>query len=327
MEFGPVPLSQALGAILAHSVPLAKGRLRKGKLLDAQDIALLAAEGLTQITVARPAPEDVAEDAAALALAQAVAGPGLDLRIMGTGRVNLHAAGPGLVRVDRARVDALNTSDPMITLATLPEWARIDAAAMIATVKIIAYAVPQDALDRACSVGQGALSLAEPVLRRAVLIQTRVDDDDGEKGHRVIGARLRRLGVQLAPKVLVAHQTPPLAQALRLACAEADLVMILTGSATSDARDVAPEALRVAGGEVAHFGMPVDPGNLLFLGALGSCPVVGLPGCARSPALNGADFVLERLICGVPVTGRDIMAMGVGGLLKEIPTRPQPRQG
>jgi molybdenum cofactor cytidylyltransferase len=73
--------------------------------------------------------------------------------------------------------------------------------------------------------------------------------------------------------------------------------------------------------------MPVDPGNLLFLGALGHCPVVGLPGCARSPALNGADFVLERLICGVPVTGRDIMAMGVGGLLKEIPTRPQPRQG
>ena len=71
--------------------------------------------------------------------------------------------------------------------------------------------------------------------------------------------------------------------------------------------------------------MPVDPGNLLFLGHLGDRPVIGLPGCARSPALNGADWVLERVICGQEVTSADIAAMAVGGLLKEIPTRPQPR--
>ena len=73
--------------------------------------------------------------------------------------------------------------------------------------------------------------------------------------------------------------------------------------------------------------MPVDPGNLLFLGHLGEAPVIGLPGCVRSPALNGADWVLERVACAVPVSAADISAMGVGGLLKEIPTRPQPRAG
>jgi molybdenum cofactor cytidylyltransferase len=73
--------------------------------------------------------------------------------------------------------------------------------------------------------------------------------------------------------------------------------------------------------------MPVDPGNLLFLGHRGDTPVIGLPGCARSPALNGADWVLSRVICGVDVTPRDIAGMGVGGLLKEIVTRPQPRRG
>ena len=88
---------------------------------------------------------------------------------------------------------------------------------------------------------------------------------------------------------------------------------------------MAPSALRAAGGEVTRFGMPVDPGNLLFLGQLGARAVIGLPGCARSPALNGADWVLSRLVCGIPVTSADIAAMGVGGLLKEIPTRPQPR--
>ena len=106
----------------------------------------------------------------------------------------------------------------------------------------------------------------------------------------------------------------------------ADVILILTASATSDPDDTAPNAVRCAGGEVLHFGMPVDPGNLLFLGRLGARPVIGLPGCARSPALNGADWVLERVACGVPVTGADITAMGVGGLLKESPARPHPRE-
>ena len=101
-------------------------------------------------------------------------------------------------------------------------------------------------------------------------------------------------------------------------------MLILTGSATSDTRDTAPEALRRAGGQVERFGIPVDPGNLLFLADISGKPVVGLPGCARSPALNGVDWVLERLSAGIPVTGEDIAAMGVGGLLKEMQGRPQP---
>ena len=102
---------------------------------------------------------------------------------------------------------------------------------------------------------------------------------------------------------------------------------MLTASATSDPQDVAPAALRAAGGHVEAYGMPVDPGNLLFFGTLAAKPVIGLPGCARSPALNGADWVMERLICGVSLTRADIADMGVGGLLKEIPTRPRPREG
>jgi molybdenum cofactor cytidylyltransferase len=103
------------------------------------------------------------------------------------------------------------------------------------------------------------------------------------------------------------------------------MILILTGSATSDAMDVAPEALRSAGGEVTRFGMPVDPGNLLFIGQIKGTEVIGLPGCARSLALNGADWVLSRLACGLAVTSADIASMGVGGLLKEIPSRPMPR--
>ena len=329
MEFGEVDVDQARGAVLAHSMPLRAGkRLRKGAVLGAADLAALRDAGITAVTVARLAPGDVDEDSAARKLASALvpdpANAGLRLEPVGTGRVNILAAGPGVTRIDAARIDAVNRCDSTITLATVPPWQRMTSGEMVATVKIIAYGVDGAALARACHAAQGALALARPVLQDAVLIQTSVGPPfNPEKGRRVIGARLRRLGVALGPDITVPHRTGMLEQALREATG--DLLLILTGSATSDIRDVAPEALRAAGGEVIHFGMPVDPGNLLFLGRLDGRPVIGLPGCARSPALNGADWVMERVICGITLRPEDIMGMGVGGLLKEIPSRPRPR--
>ncbi|MGY9049953.1 MAG: molybdopterin-binding protein, partial [Rhodobacterales bacterium] len=196
---------------------------------------------------------------------------------------------------------------------------------MVATVKIISYAVPEVALERSCVLGQDGLRMRPVTVRRAQLIQTFVESDDGVKGQKAIGDRLERLGVALDDICLVRHETAPLAAAIN--ASEAEAIFILTASATSDVADVAPSALRAAGGRVIHYGMPVDPGNLLFYGDLNGVPVIGLPGCARSPALNGADWVMERMLCGVPVTPRDIAGMGVGGLLKEIPTRPRPREG
>ncbi|MFU8897507.1 molybdenum cofactor cytidylyltransferase [Roseinatronobacter thiooxidans] len=329
MRFGPVAVPDAAGAILAHSVGLGPKRLRKGRVLEAADIEALCAAGYAEVTVARLDTDDLHEDDAALALARALVpdpqAAGLALNPVGTGRVNIVAQGPGLLAVNAALVHAVNAIDPAITVATLPDLMRVERGAMAATVKIIAYGVAASAVTRACGAGRGALRLMPPVLRRASLIQTQVQPgEDGAKGHAVTAARLERLGVTLDPLCLVPHQIDPLAQALQQA--QGEVVLILTGSATSDLHDTAPEALRRAGGHVVHFGMPVDPGNLLFLGYLGARPVIGLPGCAKSPALNGADWVMERIICGQQVTAADIMAMGVGGLLKEIPTRPRPRR-
>jgi molybdenum cofactor cytidylyltransferase len=196
---------------------------------------------------------------------------------------------------------------------------------MVATVKVIAYGVPRASVEGAAQVGQAALWLRPVRLRTAALIQTVTDADDGATGHRAIEQRLQSLGVAMQAKRLIPHREGDLAAALA-DTRGADLILILTASATSDPQDVAPGALRRAGGTVERFGLPVDPGNLLFLGQLHGRPVIGLPGCARSPALNGADWVMERVICGVPVTSADIAAMGVGGLLKEIPQRGRLRE-
>lgn len=329
MRFGPVPLAQAQGAILAHSRMTPAGKIAKGRVLTADDLSALATTGLTEVTVARLDPGDVAEDQAAAALAQALvpdpAAAGLALTRPHAGRVNLTATRPGIVALDPAAVVALNRIDPSITLATLTEHARVAQGTLVGTVKIIAYAVDGAALLSA--IAQAPLVAVRPIQRQsATLILTRAGEPDklAQKGREAIARRLSRLGMTLADTRRVPHEEQALAQAI--ATADGDLILILTGAATSDLYDTAPQALRRAGGTVQRFGMPVDPGNLLFLGRLHETPVIGLPGCTRSPALNGADWVLERLACGLAVTDDDIAAMGVGGLLKEIPVRGEPRE-
>lgn len=326
MKFGSVPTSSALGAVLAHSVALPAGRLRKGVTLGEDDVAALTAAGHSDVIVATLERGDVAENAAADALADALldGSTGLRRSVAFTGRVNLIAETAGVAVLDVSALDAVNAVDPMITVATVPAHHQLRAGDMVATIKIISYAVSQTALDHAVEKARGAARLAAPVLASATLIITEIPGGAGDKGRQAIESRLTALGVTLAAFVMVAHCEDALHGAIE--AAQTPLVLILTGSATSDIDDVAPAALVRAGGQITRFGMPVDPGNLLFLGTLGAQQVIGLPGCARSPALNGADWVLARVVCGVAVTAGDIAAMGVGGLLKEIPTRPQPRR-
>ncbi|MGR3803519.1 molybdopterin-binding protein [Marinibacterium profundimaris] len=331
MIFGTVPLDQAAGAVLAHSVKLDSGRLRKGKLLDGDDVAKLRAAGLEEVIAARFEPGDVGENEAARRIAAALvrdpAAAGLTVSEPFTGRVNLLAGGPGVVVLDEAVVGAVNRIDPMITLATVAQHQQMAPGGMVATIKIISYGVAGDAVARAeAAAGGEALRLAPPRCATAGLAMTVIPGGpNNAKGRKAIEGRVRALGLEMAEVVEVPHEAGALGAAL--ARLQGDLLLILTASATSDPADVAPTALRDAGGRVDRFGMPVDPGNLLFLGALDGRPVIGLPGCARSPALNGADWVLSRVVCGLKVTGEDIADMGVGGLLKEIPTRPQPRAG
>ncbi|MEM8595729.1 MAG: molybdopterin-binding protein, partial [Pseudomonadota bacterium] len=325
MIFASLPPEAAEGAILAHSVKAGARRLRKGTVLGPADCAALAEAGIGEVVVARLGPQDVAEDRAAERIGSALAPDpdalGLTRTAPFTGRLNLYAARDGLLRVDAAGVGALNAVHEAVTLATLEPQTWVRARQMVATVKIIPYAAPVDAVAvaealAAGAAGQGAplLSVAPLARRSAGLVLTQtpgMKDSVLEKGAEAVHRRLRALGVTLAEQRRVVHEETALASALDGIAG--DMVLILTGSATSDRADVGPGALRRLGGEILRFGMPVDPGNLLFLGRLAARPVIGLPGCARSPALNGADWVLERVAAGRDPDAEEIGAMGVGG--------------
>jgi len=333
MRFGEVPVDSAEGAILVHSTRAGKKRLKKGRLLSADDLTALRSAGVESVTVVQLEAEDIHEDTAATRVAAACQGPGLTQSAPFTGRVNLVADADGVAVIDPQALDALNLIDEALTIATVPPFDTVRAGQMVATIKIIPFSAPVDKVAACEKIAQSAAPLVQVkpfAPKRVGFIQTQLPDTKAgvlDKTTLVMKNRLDQVGADLLPEQRVDHATAPLAAAITEVAADAELIFVAGASAITDRRDVIPAAIEQAGGTVDHFGMPVDPGNLLLFGTLNGKPVVGMPGCARSPKLNGFDWVLQRLAADIPVTKRDIMLMGAGGLLKEIETRPQPRGG
>ena len=333
MRFGRVSVADAVGTVLAHAVRVGGRTLKKGRVLSTSDVEMLERDGVDTVIGATFDPGDVAEDRAAEAAAQALAGGGVRVGAPFTGRCNVFAATDGLFLVSTADVDRFNAVDEALTVATLSAPRAVREGEMLATVKVIPFAVPGTVLDRALA-GLGTdspIRVARFESMATAVIQTRLPatrETVLDKTSRVLRSRIEALCGRVVDDARCEHDAAAVATAVgRALDAGADLVLVAGASAIVDRRDVIPGGVVAAGGEVLHLGMPVDPGNLLLLARCRGRPVLGLPGCARSPALNGLDLILERLAAGLEVGPREVMAMGVGGLLKETAARSQPRRG
>jgi molybdenum cofactor cytidylyltransferase len=333
MKFGSVPVADAAGATAVHSIRQGDFVLKKGTLIGPAEVAALKSAGVKEITVARLDPGDVSEDQAAADIAAAITGEGVRADRAFTGRCNLFAEGAGILVVDRDAVDALNRIDEAVTLATLPAYKPVVEGEMIATVKIIPFAVSKSARDQAVAAATKArpvIRVAPYRLRKIGVVSTLLPGLAPkviEKTLKITAARIAPAGAAIIAEKRVPHDQAALARAIdELLKAGAELVIVFGASAIADRRDVIPAAIEAVGGDIEHFGMPVDPGNLMLIGRARGQPILGAPGCARSPKENGFDWILMRLLAGLPVTRADVTGMGVGGLLMEIVTRPQPRE-
>jgi molybdenum cofactor cytidylyltransferase len=333
MKFGAVPVKDALGATAVHSIRQGDLVLKKGTLIGDQQIAALQAAGVKEIVVARVEASDVSEDQAAIDIAAAIAGQGVRTDRAFTGRCNLFAQTAGILVVDKDAIDGLNRIDEAVTLATLPAFKPVVEGEMVATVKIIPFAVAASARDQAAAAATKAkpvIRVAPYKLRKIGVVSTLLPGLSPkvvDKTLKVTAARIAPAGASIIAERRVPHEQAVLSRAIDEVLKEgAELVIVFGASAIADRRDVIPAALESIGGEIEHFGMPVDPGNLMLIGEARGHPVLGAPGCARSPKENGFDWVLMRLLAGLPVSRADITGMGVGGLLMEIVTRPQPRE-
>ncbi|MCG6207193.1 molybdopterin-binding/glycosyltransferase family 2 protein [Rhodopseudomonas sp. HC1] len=330
MKFGPRRPADAIGGVAVHSLRQNGLLLKKGTLIGPAEVAALEKAGVEEIVVVQLEPGDVSEDVAAGDVAKAIAGDGVHVERAFTGRANLFANRAGVLVIDRAAVDRVNAVDEAITFATLPAFKAVVEGEMIGTVKLIPFGVEAGLRDAAVAAGKGgALRVSPYVIKRVGIVSTQLPGLAAkviDKTLRVTAERLAPAGASIIAERRIAHDQAALSAALtELLGLGAELIIVFGASAIADRRDVIPAAITAIDGAIEHFGMPVDPGNLLLIGSAAGVPVLGAPGCARSPVENGFDWVLMRLLAGLKVTRADITGLGVGGLLMEIVTRPQPR--
>jgi len=322
MRFGPLPLEEAQGRILAHNVSDPEGRrvLRKGRRLDAPAVQTLRDLGYTRIYVAVLEPRDVSEDEAAGRVAGVLTGEGVEPAAPHTGRVNLHAQSLGVLRIDVEALGRLNQIEGF-TVATLPTHSTVHPGERVATVKVIPYAVPWEAVSRAEALaGAQPIVSVRPIVPRSVGIVL-----VGGRGcwpalvdglGAAIRGRAEKLSARVGAPACVPMDEEALAATLHAQLAEGAEVLIVAGeTAIMDTDDLIPRGIRAAGGRVEHLGLAMDPGHLLLLAYLDGVPVVGAPGCVRSPSPDGFDVVLPRLLAGERLTRTDLQALGHGGLL------------
>jgi molybdenum cofactor cytidylyltransferase len=331
MKFGPASPADAVGGVTVHTLRQGSLVLKKGTTIGPAEVEALKTAGVKEVVVVRLEDGDISEDLAAGGIARAIAGDGVDVERAFTGRSNLFATRAGVLVVDRAAVDNINRVDEAITFATLPAFKAVVSGEMIATVKIVPFGIEADLCEMAVTAAKtGRMSVAPYTIKRVGIVSTLLPGLAPkviEKTLRVTADRLTPAGAAIIAERRVPHDEAALAASIEeLLGLGAELVIVFGASAIADRRDVIPAALEAVGGKIEHFGMPVDPGNLLLIGNAGGVPVLGAPGCARSPVENGFDWVLTRLLAGLKVTRADLTGMGVGGLLMEIVTRPQPRK-
>src|SRR5438445_6071312 len=331
MKFGPASPTDAIGGVPVHTLRQGPLVLKKGTTIGPGEVEALTRAGIKDVVVVRMEEGDVSEDVAAASIALAIGGEGIHVERAFTGRANLFAARPGLLAIDRAAVDRINNIDEAITFATLSAFKPVVEGEMVGTVKIIPFGVEGSLCDAAVkAAGKDVLKIAPYVIKRVGVVSTLLPGLSSkvvDKTLRVTAERLAPAGAGIIAERRVQHEERVLSAAIKeLLGLGAELVIVFSASAIADRRDVIPAAVTEIGGEIEHFGMPVDPGNLLLIARAGAVPVLGAPGCARSPVENGFDWVLLRLLAGSKVTRSELMGMGVGGLLMEIVTRPQPRE-
>ena len=332
MKFGTVPIAEAEGAILAHNLYADDGKriMNKGRLLTSDDLDILKTHDYRDLIVSRPEANDIHENTAARKIGDALAGEGIRVKAPGVGRANLTTTVRGVLRVNVPALAQLNNIYDGICIASMREHTLVDEKELVVLVKIVPFFVPEERIidiERIAQDTQPIISIRPLVPRKVALIISGYDsvrDKLLEEFYDPVRQRIEFLDSELLDPIYVPHETQYIAHAMR-ECADCDLILIASVSAIIDADDVVPDALRLAGGSVTIHGLPVDPGTLLMMGYLNQVPVVGAPSCIKSPKTNVIDLLLPRLIAGERLTRSDLVQMGHGGLLQDIPNRPMPR--
>ena len=326
MNFGEVKIVNSLHSILAHTITVDGKKFSKGRIISREDQKYLIKNNIDSLICVTLTKQDVHEDNAANILAKNFNNTSIAIEKAFTGRSNILANESGLLVINEDNIRKFNEISNSITIATLNNNSKVTKGEMIATIKIIPFSVKEKSITDLKKINFKKSLYIHPFLeKKCALLLTHSNKENiklNSISEKRVKDRLQNLNCTLELIKTCKHDTNDITKSIKYFLnKEVDLVLILGSSAIVDINDKIPEAILNTNGKIIRFGMPVDPGNLLLLGEIKKIPIIGLPGCARSPSLNGFDWVLERVLSGNQITNTDISNMGVGGLLKTLNKR------
>ena len=332
MIFKKQNINDAKGSILAHKKSGDGWVIKKGKVLSEDDCSNLISIGIKELFVATLETGDMHEDAAASWVAGEIIGSNVKSNKAFTGRCNLVAEKKGLLSFNKDKLKELNFIDEALTVATLPENTAVKPGQIVATVKIIPFAISalikKDISSTLELIAQGIF--IKPFLHKSfVMINTTVNslkESVVTKTTEITKKRIDKLCGNLNSIFTCDHNVDHVLNALTDSIKLNPNMIIISGAHVSvDRNDIIPTSILNAGGKIIYYGMPVDPGNLMLLGQINNILILVLPGCARSPSKNGIDLILEHFVTDGDINKNFIASLGVGGLLTDTYSRRSPR--
>ncbi len=311
---------QLVGKILCHSVHrngAGPVLLPKGTILEAEDVAKIAAAGLQTVHVVAMEPGEIHEDEAARRLAAAVAGPGVSLRGPVESQMRLVARQNGLLVVDAARLAQLN-SIPDVSVFTLYDGQLVSEGKTVAGVKVTPFVVPEARVREAEQLTHSSGAVVQvPAfrpMRVGILVRERLASRAREKFKAAIQAKIAWFGSTISGFRFVPEDAADVGRALQELAAGSELVLTAGANAT-DPLDPTLVALAQVGARMEKQGAPAHPGSAVWLAYLGDVPVFGVAACGMFSKATVLDLLLPRFFAGLRVRASDFNNLGHGGLL------------
>jgi molybdenum cofactor synthesis domain-containing protein len=333
-----IPVQQAVGRVLFHDITrIVPGEFhgrafKKGHIIAPDDVDKLLKLGKDNIYVLNLTEGFIHEDAAALRIAKAALGRGIQMMPPSEGKVRLMTTKAGLLKVNVAALDRINAIDPIV-FATSHTNLRVAAKKLVGGTRIIPLYTEEEkvvAVEKICRECGPVIEVVPLKKLRVGVVTTgnevynqRIEDKFGP----VMIAKVNDLGSSVLRQILVPDDVAMTVQAIHDLLSEGAEMIVVTGGMSVDPDDRTPASIRAAGGREVTYGSPTFPGSMFMLAYIGDIPVVGVPGCAMYNKATVFDLVVPRILAGERLTRADFTALGHGGLCLGCPTCHFPNCG
>lgn len=321
-----VPVEEALGMVLPHDMTeIIPGKkkgpaFKKGHIVRPEDIPRLKSMGKNHVYVLELGRSDLHEDEAAMALARAVAGPGVVFDDNVTeGKVSLKAGIDGLLKVERHLLQRFNELGDVM-LATRHSNVLVKAGDLVAAGRAIPLVISAAIVDKAVRIASqagGLVSVKPLLIKKASIIVTGREVYEGlvkDAFGPAMEGKLKGLGVDILSLSVVTDDQLTIAKGIDQALDAGAELILCTGGMSVDPDDVTRAAIRRAGAMDVVYGSPVLPGAMFLVAYIGDVPVLGIPACGMYFKITVLDLVLPRILAGERIDRSDIAALGHGGL-------------